>query len=154
MRLARATNTSTSNTDPIPVFQGCQQNYSMNTKNLQASPFQPRPEVYRLAAKLTADNPYSFTCQNLERACKQLGLGADYQAMYSAQFKAAFGAYVPGTVWIKTVDGNSPLSQGVQTSISDHPFWGREPTPERQQCRTLALLFMANICENPCHPTT
>lgn len=119
------------------------------------------PEVYRLAAKLLSNpgphqNP--FSCIAIQLAADRLKLSLVQRTLAVAQYRAMFGP-VPGKVEFAGWSWNWNLNTRDFPFASDwrayhkaeaaHPFWNRSPTPERQEQRILALLLMADICENP-----
>lgn len=119
------------------------------------------PEVYRLAAKrlcnpVAGQNP--FSCVAIQSAATLLRLSWVQRTMAVVQYKAMFGP-VPGKVefagwsWRWNLNSRDFPSDSAWRAYhkaeAAHPFWNKSPTPERQEQRILALLLMADICENP-----
>lgn len=104
------------------------------------------PEVYRRAAELIASGECEFSCSAVGRAFKALG-GRDFDvSMYKAQYSAMFGPWDNPRLrhdggWFSVNDENGVSAPGT------HPYWNLWPTPGRQEMRMLALLLMADICE-------
>ena len=112
-------------------------------------PTTPNPEVYRLAAKLINCGSQRFTCTAIYFACKTLKLSDADHAMHLAQYRAAFGPHFYQRISHSEFTG-LPFHFGggiCEELYVAHPFWNREKSPERQNYRVLALLFMADILE-------
>lgn len=119
-------------------------------------PTPPNPEVYRLAAEHLSRGDNVFSCYAIRRACWNFGVREIEADLYAAQYECVFGPE----------HGQPPIVRGLpfhpdqhpMAERSDkfddrpHPFWNRGLTPERQNLRILALLLMADICENPTCP--
>lgn len=119
------------------------------------------PEIYRLAAKLLC-NPgpgqSPFSCTAISDAATLLNLSWRQRTMAVAQYQAMFGPK-PGKVEFAGRSWNWNLNtwdfpfasdwRAYDKAEADHPFWNKSLTPERQEQRILALLLMADICENP-----
>lgn len=117
-------------------------------------PTPPNPQVYRLAAQKLAMQEHVFSCMAIRQAGWDLGLYHFYLDLHAAQYEAVFGPE-HGEPLRVACSLNTGEPYGIVSHRSEHfddrphPFWNKTPTPERQQQRILALLFMAELCENP-----
>lgn len=110
----------------------------------------PNPEVYRRAAELV---DYSesyleaynrFSCMAIERAMNELGIRDQRRRrMHDAQYQAMFGPYVNPKVL--TFPGGACVD--FDRVRDGHPYWNAGHSEEAQDKRVIALLLMAEICE-------
>lgn len=113
-------------------------------------PSRPNPQVYRLAAQYICQKTFGYCCPAIKHAAMLDGCNRLERELYVAQFRSVF-AFVHGEpplvpMWCDEVWGD--YRDQVCASVH-HPFWNKHPAPKRQEMRVLALLFMADICENP-----
>lgn len=117
-----------------------------------------RPQVYRRAAEIVAkargfDDQF-HTCLAINDAVVEFFPNSsnerlcDIQDYYKAQYKAVLGPFVD--VPDNPVEVHCRFgywARGGGSYREGHPFWNQDVSPDRQRIRTIALLLMADICE-------
>lgn len=105
----------------------------------------PDPEVYREAARLIGMKAMTFSCLAIREAehrsrVTEFAVQTKRRAQYERQYTKMFGP-------------KSPKQR------RQHPFWNKcedyflSENPElERECRVLALLLMADICEQGVRP--
>jgi hypothetical protein len=116
----------------------------------------PNPQIYRRAAEFISSGREKYSCCAIERALLEVYQtpsnvrGTSLTSLYTGQYRAMFGPLLNGRIVFNSL-GNGVLyfRTTFQGYISNHPFWNMNASEENQKCRMNALLFMAEICENP-----
>lgn len=103
----------------------------------------PNPEVYRMAAQLMNERTMTFTCVAIGQAALALN---EHVSMHQAQYRAMFGPWLNPEVFSQSFEPDY-FRVDCDEIIPFHPYWNLDSTPLRQEWRTLALLFMADIVE-------
>lgn len=113
-------------------------------------PSRPNPAVYRSAAKYIHQGTYGYCCHAIDTAALLDGCNRLESELYAAQFKSVF-AFCHGEPPSVLQENREVWGyhHDRELSAANHPFWNKNPTPRRQEIRILALLLMADICENP-----
>lgn len=116
-------------------------------------PTPPNPQVYRLAAERISRGDNVYSCMAIRKAGWNLGMRDLDIDLYAAQFECVFGpehGQPPIVRGFPSEPDQYPMAErSDKFDDRPHPFWNRKRTPKRQELRILALLFMADICENP-----
>jgi hypothetical protein len=109
----------------------------------------PNPEVYRLAAEYIQNQGTKYTCIAIGWAASELNL-SKYTSLYRAQYEACFGPYISVDSVKKDHWGDSYVEGVRKYDYSrTHPFWNAPFSHTRKKYRIMALLLMAEMCENP-----
>jgi hypothetical protein len=108
----------------------------------------PNPEVYRHAARILINGHEKYSCYAIGGAMDALKIPYGKERdMYYAQYQAMFGTFINGEI---VSDSFSIRFFGKnEVRKDDHPFWNSENKKYARQNRIMALLMMAEICENP-----
>lgn len=120
--------------------------------NTYTFPTPPNPQVYRLAAERLARGDTTFSCFAIFDAARRLRFSRLESDLHVAQYVAVFGPNHGVAPFAQVYNGTCcgcGNHQALFRVQSRHPFWNKSRTPRRQEMRILALLLMADICENP-----
>lgn len=109
---------------------------------------QPNPAIYREAAQLLSDRGGGYSCNAILDVCARREMSCFTTRLYQVQYLAALGLRPEAGMEITASVSFFWANKGCIPL--NHPFWNRNPAnPEMLRRRILALLFMAELCENP-----